>query len=102
MVHVGVLDCDVHKDFPHDVGFQYYGDCVQAWLSESAGGDPADDDWTCAHTSSNIHCTICGHTSNQPRFVAVRQPAEPQSSQPDPLGSLARPEHKLLRPIASF
>lgn len=42
MVHVGVLDCDVRKDFPPEVGFQYFGDCVQAWL-----GDPTDD-WTCA------------------------------------------------------
>ena len=45
MVHVAVLDCDVHKDFPPEVGFQYYGDCVQAWLSE--GADPADDSWAC-------------------------------------------------------
>ena len=42
MVRVGVLDCDLYKDFPPGVGFQYYGDRVQSWL-----GDPADD-WTCA------------------------------------------------------
>ena len=44
MVHVGVLDCDVHKGFAPELGFQYYGDCVQAWLSETP------DDWTCADT----------------------------------------------------
>ena len=35
---IGVLDCDVSKDFPPHVGFQFYGDRVQQWLSEGHTG----------------------------------------------------------------
>ena len=41
MPRVAALDCDVQKDFPPSVGFRYYGDRVQAWLSE-----PGDDGWS--------------------------------------------------------
>ena len=42
MARVAVLDCDVRKNFPASVGFQYYGDRIAQWL-----GDPADGDgWT--------------------------------------------------------
>ena len=37
MARVAVLDCDVRKNFPASVGFQYYGERVQQWLE-----DPTD------------------------------------------------------------
>jgi GMP synthase-like glutamine amidotransferase len=39
MPRVAVLDCDGYKPFPPNVGFHYYGECAQQWLS-----DPGDKD----------------------------------------------------------
>ena len=43
MPRVAVLDCDVKKNFPPSLTFQYYGECVQQWLEEPAD---AGNGWT--------------------------------------------------------
>lgn len=54
---IGVLDCDVAKNFPPQVGFQFYGDRVQQWLSESDSLNSASDasawTWTQFRVNSN-------------------------------------------------
>jgi GMP synthase-like glutamine amidotransferase len=39
MPRVAVLDCDVYKNFPKELGFQYYGEGTQQWLSDAADGE---------------------------------------------------------------
>lgn len=38
MPRVAILDCDVYKNFPEDLGFQYYGERTQQWLSDATDG----------------------------------------------------------------
>mmetsp|Transcript_57528 Transcript_57528/g.130349 ORF Transcript_57528/g.130349 Transcript_57528/m.130349 type:complete len:306 (-) Transcript_57528:137-1054(-) len=43
---IGVLDCDVHKNFPEHLGFQYYGDRVEQWLCAEPGDGAGSWEWT--------------------------------------------------------
>jgi hypothetical protein len=58
---IGVLDCDVAKNFPPHVGFQFYGDRVQQWLSEDDNSHGANDTTTWVWTQFRVNSNDAWH-----------------------------------------